>query len=123
MTTGSGAAVLNSNNKVVYVGKTFNLKGAVVQHEVNHRVLWISNGTTTPMLLVVSGNTANQVPILAGDLITAAGTVQRRHRGRKPNKNGISAIQVRSVSSASRSTCSPTTWQDWGVGASIRARS
>lgn len=54
--TGSGVGVLDSNNRVAYVGKSFALRNATVERQVNERVFWIGKANASPMLLVVTGN-------------------------------------------------------------------
>ncbi|MGH9736053.1 MAG: hypothetical protein ACRD8A_15855 [Candidatus Acidiferrales bacterium] len=77
-TSGSGVAVLNSNNKAVYVGQRFDLRGARVQTAVTNTVFWVGDGRSRPMLLVVTNNPAvNPVPITTGDVIAASGTVEK----------------------------------------------
>lgn len=78
--TGSGVGVLDSNNRIAYVGKSFDLRNATVERQVNERVFWIGKANALPMLLVVTGNANSnmtQSPISAGDLIAARGTVQK----------------------------------------------
>ncbi len=78
VTTGSGVAVLNSNNRAAYAGQPFDLRAARVQHQVSNNVLWIGNGRSQPMLLVVKPSPGITVPsISAGDLVAASGTVQK----------------------------------------------
>lgn len=78
VTTGSGVAVLNSDNKAPFVGHSFDLRGARVQTAVTNNVFWVGNGRSRPMLLVVVNNpVASATPIAAGDLVAASGTVEK----------------------------------------------
>lgn len=78
-TSGSGVAVLDSNQKAAYIGKPFDLRSVTVQVEVNNRVFWVTDRRASPMLLVVTGtqNNISQPAIAPGDLITTAGTVEK----------------------------------------------
>lgn len=52
-TTATGADIVASREKVIYIGKRFQATGIPIQRRVNGRVLWIGQGT--PMLAVVNG--------------------------------------------------------------------
>lgn len=78
VTTGSGVAILNSNNKVSYVGHHFDLRDARVQTAVTNTVFWVGNGRSQPMLLVITNAPAGgAAPIAAGDLVATSGTVEK----------------------------------------------
>ncbi|HTU33170.1 MAG TPA: hypothetical protein VMF66_05145 [Candidatus Acidoferrum sp.] len=78
VTTGSGVAVLNSTNKIPYVGHHFDLRDARVQAAVTNTVFWVSNGRSQPMLLVVTTNApVSAARITPGDLVATSGTVEK----------------------------------------------
>jgi hypothetical protein len=77
--SGSGVAVLNSNNKGAFVGQQFYLVNVPVQKKVNDQVLWIGSNNSAPMLLIVGSNSNSgaQGRIGRGNLISVSGTVQK----------------------------------------------
>ena len=75
-TTASGADIVASREKVIYIGKRFQASDIPIQRRVNGRVLWIGQGT--PMLAVVKGTpTAMERNAAPGRDVNATGMVRQ----------------------------------------------
>jgi hypothetical protein len=75
-TTASGADIVASREKVIYIGKRFQATGIPIQRRVNGRVLWIGQGT--PMLAVVNGTpSAAERNAAPGRDVNATGMVRQ----------------------------------------------
>ena len=75
-TTASGADIVASGEKVIYIGKRFQATGIPIQRRVNGRVLWIGQGTS--MLAVVNGTpSAAERNAAPGQNVSATGLVKQ----------------------------------------------
>lgn len=76
---GSGVQVLNASNKLAYVGQPFVIQRVPVQGKVSGQSFWIGTNGSTPMLVVLQGNsnTTANANINPGDRVNITGTVQK----------------------------------------------
>lgn len=80
MVTGPGAAILTSADKRMYIGRPFQVNGAVVTKKVNNYVLWIGQGGNGASVLVVlegSGKNAAHANVSVGDVVNVTGTMEK----------------------------------------------
>lgn len=77
--SGPGVAVLNATDKQAFVGQAFQVRDVPVQGEPGTTALWIGTNSSTPMLVVLTGNgnSAANANIRQGDRVNVTGTVEK----------------------------------------------
>ncbi|HTZ73364.1 MAG TPA: hypothetical protein VMB47_05555 [Candidatus Aquilonibacter sp.] len=76
--SGSGVAIVETTNKIPFVGQVFNLKNVPVQSKVSNNAFWIGPNNKPPTLLIVAGMAYNPTHfnIKPGDEIAVNGVVK-----------------------------------------------